>query len=68
MKMIPTILEFTGNGVDTVFDINFLPGNANNIEVWVGQTRQQPSVDYNVVNDTVVFETAPNEKGICIVY
>ncbi len=61
-EMIPTKLEFNGNGVDTVFDINFLPGDANNIEVWVGQTRQQPSIDYNVVNDTVVFDTAPTEK------
>jgi hypothetical protein len=51
--------RFSGDGVDTTFDLSFTPFSANTLIVLVGGVEQFPNVDYLVSGTTLTFSTAP---------
>lgn len=53
------IETFTGDGVETEFEIDFHPGVLANLDISLGGVTQVGGVDFDFVGTTVVFSSAP---------
>ena len=51
--------DFTPNGTDTTFTLSKQVANANDIAVFVGNVRQEPTTAYTVNGTTITFTSAP---------
>lgn len=58
--------EMVSDGTQIRFDLNWKPGCAQGIQVWVGGVLQTPHRAYHLEDQTIVFTTAPY-KGLHIV-
>ena len=52
--------SFTANGSTTVFTLTHPVANANDLEVFVGNVRQEPTAAYTAAGTTLTMSAAPD--------
>ena len=63
--------SFTPNGILTSFTLNRPVTNANDLEVFVGNVRQEPTAAYTAAGNTLDFGTGnapPNGVNFYVIY
>lgn len=51
---------FTGDGVETVFQLEFTPGSSYSVLIFIDDVLQKPAVDYTIVDRTLTFVNPPS--------
>lgn len=67
----PTVVNYNGNGANTIFTLPVAVSNVNMIEVLVNNVQQNPlGGSYSVNNTTVTFSEAPaaGTNNVVIIY
>ena len=70
-QQVPTVVNFSGNGANTIFTLPVAVSNVNMIEVLVNNVQQNPlGGSYSVSNTSITFSEAPSAgtNNVVIIY